>query len=127
MDLQQLISEFAASPHGEQAMASLTAQGVDPGDAQDYLGHAVTAASEHAQAQQQGGSGGGHSFLAGFAAGLLHGDGFFKSLVDGGEGVLTGRIAESLANRAGLDGGTAATVAAALTPYVVAFLRQKMG
>ena len=61
------------------------------------------------------------------AAGLVRGDGFFKSLTDGGEGVISGRVAESLAARAGLDPSTASTIAAAATPYVVAFLKQKLG
>ncbi len=48
-----------------------------------------------------------------------------KSMEEGGEGVLTGRIAESIAARMGMDPGTASTVAAAETPYVISFLREK--
>ena len=69
----------------------------------------------------------GKSFLSGFAAGLVRGDGFFKSLVDGGEGVLGGRVAESLAARAGIDPSTASTIAAAATPYILGFLKQRAG
>ncbi len=67
----------------------------------------------------------GKSFFAAFAAGLVRGDGFLKSLGEGGEGVLTGRVAESLAARMGIDPATASTVAAAATPYIVSFLKEK--
>jgi len=68
----------------------------------------------------------GKSFFSAFASGLVRGDGFFKSLLDGGEGVVVGRVAEALAERAGLDPSTAASIAAAATPYVAAFLKQKL-
>lgn len=127
MDAQQLVSEFLSSAQGAQATQTLSAQGFSEADAQQLLSHATTAAHEHVEEQNSGllGDHAGKSFFAGFAAGLVHGDGFFKSLVDGGEGLMTGRVAESLAARAGLDPSTASTVAAAATPYVVSFLKQK--
>lgn len=129
MDAQQLISEFLASDHGAQAVQALGAQGVDAASAQALLGHAAEAATAHVEAQHAGllGEHAGRSFFSAFAAGLVRGDGFFKSLEDGGEGLITGRVAESLAARAGLDPSTASTMAAAATPYVVAFLKQKLG
>jgi len=130
MDVQQLIGEFLASEHGAQATQALAAQGVNADDAQQLLGHAASAACEHVESQQSEGLMGEHagkSFFSAFAAGLVRGDGFFKSLVDGGEGVMTGRIAEALATRAGVDPGTASSLAAAATPYVVAFLKQRLG
>ncbi|MDY0743441.1 hypothetical protein SNE35_02950 [Paucibacter sp. R3-3] len=130
MDVQQLIGEFLASEHGAQATQALAAQGVNADDAQQLLGHAASAAYEHVESQQSEGLMGEHagkSFFSAFAAGLVRGDGFFKSLVDGGEGVMTGRIAETLAARAGIDPATASSIAAAATPYVVAFLKQRLG
>ncbi len=129
LDAQQLISEFLASEHGAQAVQALGAQGVSETDAQQLLSHSTEAAYAHVEEQHAGlmGEHAGKSFFSAFAAGLVHGDGFFKSLVDGGEGVISGRVAESLAARAGLDPSTASTVAAAATPYVVAFLKQKLG
>lgn len=129
MDAQQLISEFLASEHGAQAVSALAAQGVGADDAQQMLGHATTAAYDHVEEQHAGlmGSHPGKSFFAAFAAGLVRGDGFFRSLAEGGEGVLTGRVAEALATRAGVDSSMASTLAAAATPYVVAFLKQKLG
>ena len=130
MDVQQLIGEFLASEHGAQATQALAAQGIGADDAQQLLGYTASAAYEHVESQQSEGLMGEHagkSFFSAFAAGLVHGDGFFKSLVDGGEGVMTGRIAESLAARAGIDPATASSIAAAATPYVVAFLKQRLG
>ena len=129
MDVQQLISEFLGSDHGAQAVQALTAQGMSEADAQQMLGHAAAAVHDHAEQQGSGllGENSGTSFLSGFAAGLVRGDGFFKSLVDGGEGVLGGRVAESLAARAGIDPATASTIAAAATPYIVGFLKQRAG
>lgn len=121
MDAQQLVSEFLASDHGAQAMNALRDQGVDEGTAQQLLGHAAEAA--HAQVEEHHS---GRNFFAAFAAGLVRGDGFMKSLLDGGEGVLAGRVAESMASRAGVDGGTASTLAAAATPFLVSFLKQKL-
>jgi hypothetical protein len=129
MDAQQLVAEFLASDHGAQAAQALAAQGVSPEDAQQLLGHAASAAYDHVESQNAGlmGEHAGKSFFAAFAAGLVHGDGFFKSLVDGGEGVMSGRIAEAMAARMGLDPSTASTLAAAATPYVVNFLKEKLG
>jgi hypothetical protein len=129
MDVQQLVSEFLASEHGGQAAQALAAQGINEDDAQEMLTHVAEAAHAHAEEQNAGlmGDHPGKSFFAAFAAGLVHGDGFFKSLVDGGEGILTGRVAESLAAKMGIDEGTASTVAAAATPYIVAFLKEKLG
>lgn len=129
MDAQQLISEFLSSEHGAQASQALAGQGFNPDDVQQMLSGAAEAAHAHAEEQNAGvmGDNPGKSFFAAFAAGLVRGDGFFKSLVEGGEGILTGRVAESLAAKMGIDPATASTVAAAATPYIVAFLKEKMG
>lgn len=128
MDVQQLVSDFLSSEHGQQALASLNDQGIDGDSAQQYLGVAAEATHAHAEEQTSGlmGDHPGKSFFAAFAAGLVHGDGFLKSLVDGGEGVISGKVAEALAARAGVDPSTASTIAAAATPYLVSFLREKL-
>lgn len=128
MDVQQLVSEFLASDHGSQAAQALADQGLNPDDAQQALANVAETAHAHVEEQSSGimGDHPGKSFFAAFAAGLVHGDGFFKSLEDGGEGILTGRVAESLAGKMGIDPGTASTIAAAATPYVVAFLKERL-
>jgi hypothetical protein len=127
MDAQQLVSEFLSSEHGAQARQALANQGFSPEDSQQMLGAAAETAHAHAEEQSQGllGDHPGKSFFAAFAAGLVRGDGFMKSMEEGGEGVLTGRVAESIAARMGIDPATASTVAAAATPYVISFLREK--
>jgi len=127
MDAQQMISEFLSSPQGAQAAQSLAGQGFNPDDVQQMLSHVAETTHSHAEEQNAGvmGDHPGKSFFAAFAAGLVKGDGFFGSLFAGGEGILTGRVAESLAGKMGIDPGTASTVAAAATPYVVAFLKEK--
>lgn len=128
MDVQQLVSEFLASDHGSQAAQALADQGISADDAQQMLSQAAETAHAHVEEQGGGlmGEHAGKSFFAAFAAGLVRGDGFFKSLTEGGEGILTGRVAESLAARMGIDPSTASTVAAAATPYLVAFLKEKL-
>ena len=127
MDAQQFVSEFLNSAQGAQALAALNAQGITGADAQQALGQAAEAAHAHVETQNTGlmGEHAGKSFFAAFTAGLVHGDGFLKSLVDGGEGIISGRVTESLAARAGINPSTASTIAAAATPYIVGFLKQK--
>ena len=129
MDATQLVGEFLSSEHGEAASAALAQQGISAADAEQLLTHAATAAHEHVQDQHATSTEthSGRNFFAAFAAGLVRGDGFFKSLVDGGEGILVGRITDALTSRAGVDGATASTIAAAATPFIVGFLKQKLG
>lgn len=127
MDAQQLISEFLSSEHGAQATQALADQGVSPDDAQQMLSHAVAATHEHVEQQaSESGEHTGRNFFAAFAAGMVRGDGFFHSLLEGGEGVLSGKVVGALAERMGLDPATASTVAAAATPYIAAFLKEKL-
>ena len=41
--------------------------------------------------------------------------------------MLAGRIMDALASRAGVDPSTASAIAAAATPYVVGYLKSKLG
>jgi hypothetical protein len=127
MDMQQLVSEFLSSEHGAQAQQALTDQGISPEDSQQMLSTAAETAHSHVEEQGGGllGNNPGKSFFAAFAAGLVRGDGVFKSMEEGGEGVLTGRVAEAIGARMGIDPSTASMVAAAATPYVVSFLKEK--
>lgn len=127
MDAQSLIGEFLGSDHGQQALSALSGQGVSDGDARNILAQAATAG--HAHVEEQGGLLGvapGKSFFAVFAAGIVKGDGVFGALADGAEGVLVGRVTQAIADKAGIDPGTAATLAAAVTPYVSSFLKSKL-
>ena len=137
MEMQELVTGFLGSSQGQDAHATLTAQGIDPSLATTLLGHAAEAAANHVNEQHPPPAEGllgsifghhaGRNFLAGIAAGIARGDGVVGSLEDGAMGVVTGRITEALVEKAGLDGGTASTVAAAATPFIVGFLKEKLG
>src|SRR4051812_1597889 len=127
MDAQALFAEFIGSEHGQGAAQALAAQGISPDDAQSYLAHATEVG--HAHVEDHAGLLGEHpgrSFFAAFAAGIVKGDGILGALGDGLEGVLTGRVAEAVAEKFGIDPGTASSVAAAATPYLAAFLKSKL-
>ncbi|KNH06731.1 hypothetical protein BRCH_04112c [Candidatus Burkholderia brachyanthoides] len=128
MDAQQPVSEFLSSEHGAQAQQALADQGFSPEDSQQMLGTAAKTAHAHAEEQSEDllGNHPGKSFFAAFAAGLVRGDGFMKSMEEGGEGIIAGRIAESTATRMGMGPGTASTVVAA-TPYVISFIIAVVG
>ena len=129
MEVQEMVNEFLASAHGQNALSALTAQGFGAEDATSWL--STAAAQGHAHAEEHAASTGilgehpGRNFFAAFAAGLVRGDGFLGALEDGGEGLIVGRVTEAIANEFGLDGGTASTIAAVATPYVVGYLKEK--
>ena len=131
MDIQSLISEFLQSQHGQDANAALTAQGVSPEDAPKYLSAGLSEAHDHVQEHAE--SGGllgehpGKSFFAAFAAGLVKGDGVLGAFKDGGEGVIAGRIGQALASKLGVDPSIASSVAATASPYIISFLKSKLG
>lgn len=130
MDVQALLNEFLGSQHAAGAQQSLADLGFNPDDTASIL--ATATATAHAHAEEHAASSGllgehpGRNFFAAFAAGLVRGDGFIGALEDGGEGVLVGRVTEALTNQLGLDSSTASAVAAAATPYVVGFLKEKL-
>ena len=127
MDMESMISGFLQSAQGKDALSALEGQGITGADAEAALGHATTAVTQHAsEAHSGGGLLGEHAtrnFFAALASGIVKGDGLLGALEDGALGVITGRVTEALVERAGMDGGTASTVAAAVTPQVVAFVK----
>ncbi|HEY2514894.1 MAG TPA: hypothetical protein VGI39_28705 [Polyangiaceae bacterium] len=131
MDVPEIFERFLSSDSGQQAMGALQAQGISPDDAKTFLGHATQAVTEHVNdhAQSHGllGDSPGKSFFAAFASGLVKGDGVFGSLEDGAMGVITARVTEAICDRAGVDSGTAATIAAAATPYITSFVKSHLG
>ncbi len=131
MDIQELAKTFMASSHGQQAMSALTAQGISEGDATAFLEHGAAAAHDHVHGEAESagilGAHPGRSFFAAFAAGLVKGDSIKQSLEDGAVGVVTAKVTEVLCDKAGLDSGTASTVAATATPFLMGFLREHLG
>jgi hypothetical protein len=132
MDVANLVSSFLNSAQGRQAAATLAQQGFNPGQVQQILTHATAAGASHVEQHHQdsGGILGNHaglSFFAAFASGLIKGDGVLGALEDGAMGVVTGRIAEAITAKAGIDSKLADAAAAASAPYVMAFLKSHLG
>lgn len=131
MDAAALASSFLDSPSGQQALAALGQQGLSTAEAAQALTHTVDTASAHlTQHASEGGLLGAHpgkSFFAAFAAGLVRGEGVLGALEDGAEGVVVGKVTETLGDTLGVDGARASTLAAAATPFVLDFLKQHLG
>ncbi len=129
MELSEVAAKFLNSDHGRKAVEALGAHGISLEDAQSHLSHASVAAAQHVNDHHESkglfGSHPGRNFFAAFAAGIVKGDGVFGALEDGAMGVVTGRIAEALVDKAGLDGDTAGTIAAAATPFIVDFIKSE--
>ncbi len=127
MDVQELMKDFMSSAHGKQALDALTGAGIPPADAQGALGHATDAVANHlkdgggAVAQQGIGN-----FLTAFATGIAKGDGLKGALEDGATGALVGAVTSALVSKAGLDPAMASTAAAAATPYITSYLKEKL-
>jgi hypothetical protein len=128
MDISSLLGRFLESSHGQAAASALSAQGFNDGDVQQILTHSLSAGADHVEQAHQAGGGqhGGLSFFAGFASGLIKGDGIRGSLEDGAIGLIEGRIVTLLTARMGIDSAAANAAAAATAPYVLAFLREHL-
>jgi uncharacterized membrane protein YeaQ/YmgE (transglycosylase-associated protein family) len=129
MDIQAFANEFLTSQHGKDAMNALASQGIKPEDAQQLLAHAAEKGGEHVENHGSGllGAHAGMSFFAAFAAGIVKGDGVMGAIGDGLEGVLGAKVAESIGSKFGLDASKASTLAAAATPFLVSFIKTKLG
>jgi len=69
----------------------------------------------------------GQAFLIGAVTSLVKGEGFVDAMQDGMFSVVGSHITEVIASRVGLDRQKAGWVGAALTPFVVAFVQDKLG
>jgi hypothetical protein len=135
---KELLSGFLTSDHGQNALGALQQQGIEGADAESLLNHATHAAAHSMHEQTKGhaepavgifnifGGHAGRSFLMGAVAGLMRGDGIMGAIKDGGMGMIGGHIAEVIAERSGLDPSTAATVSAAITPFILGYAHERL-
>jgi hypothetical protein len=135
---EEILSEFTSSPQAKGAIDALARQGISEDEARNLIEQALPGAAASFGKQTEGHEQphvglfnifGGHAarnFLAGVVAGIARGDGLVGSVEDGGIGVLVGHLGEYLAERVGIDGDKASTVAAALGPFIVHFMHEKL-
>ncbi len=123
MDVKDLLGGFMSSPNGQKALAALTSAGVPEGAAQSALGHATDAVANHLKGGAQQGIG---NFMTAFASGLTKGEGIKGALEDGATGAVVGAVTGALVEKAGLDPAMASTAAAAATPYITSYLKEKI-
>ena len=135
---EEILTEFTSSSQAKGAMEALARQGLSLDEAHDLIQKSLPAAAASFARQTEGhpqphvglfdifGGHAGRNFLAGVVAGIVRGDGFVGSIEDGGIGVLTGHLADYLADEVGIDGSRASTVAAALGPFIVHFVHEKL-
>jgi hypothetical protein len=69
----------------------------------------------------------GQAFLIGTVTSLVKGEGFVDAMQDGMFSIVGSHVSEVIASRVGLDRQKAGWVGAALTPFVVAFVQDKLG
>ncbi len=134
----ELLQQFTGSTQHAQANTALAQQGFNPSQISDIFSHALPAATSALGAQTADqaqppaglldifGSHSGGSFLTGMLAGLVKGDGIGGSIKDGMAAMVTGRIAEALAPKLGIDAQTASRIAAAVTPFITQFVQEKL-
>jgi hypothetical protein len=135
---EDILSGFTSSPHCESAVAALVQQGIGEGDARNYIDQAIPAAAEAFTKQTANhpqpevglfnifGGHAGKEFLIGLTEGIVRGDGIMGSLEDGGMSMVGGHIGEYLASKTGLPEETTGLVAAAVTPFIVRFVHEKL-
>ena len=136
--VDQMLSQFTGSVQGQNALAALQQRGFSPDAAMGLLGHAIPAATAAMNNATSGhaepamglfnifGGHAGREFLTGAVAGLLRGDGIVGSLEDGGVGMISGHVAEVIAQRTGMNPSVAGEVAAVVTPFIVHFAHDKL-
>jgi hypothetical protein len=137
---EQMLGSFLGSPQGQGAAQALQQRGVPQGQIQQILSAAFPAgASSIEQQGKQVSPGqpelgafdvmGGHpaqSFLIGAATSMLRGGDMGGAIRDGAASVVGGHVAEVLASRAGMDRQMASGVAAAITPFIVSFVHERL-
>jgi hypothetical protein len=129
------LSGFTASTQGQKALQQLQGHGFSGHQAQAMLGAAVPAAAEAMQRISKGDttlpsfseSNYVMNFTAGAVSGLIRGQGFMGSAIDGIQGMVGGYVAQIIAARFGLPKRTAGIIGAVITPLAIDFIWAKLG
>jgi hypothetical protein len=129
------LSGFTGSEQGQKALQQLQGHGFSGHQAQAMLGAAVPAAADAMRRISQGDktlpkfseSNYVMNFTAGAVSGLIRGQGFMGSAIDGMQGMVGGYIAQVIATRFGLPKRTAGIIGAVITPLAIDFIWAKLG
>jgi hypothetical protein len=129
-----LAASFTQSPQGIQALQQLQAQGFAVPQAQAMLGAALPAAAEAMRGAARGDrrmlnlseSNYVMNFTAAAVSGLIRGEGFMGSAIDGLQGVVGGYVAQAIAARFGLPKRVAGLIGAVITPLAIDFLWDRL-
>ncbi len=128
------LSGFTGSEQGRKALQQLQGHGFSGHQSQAMLGAAVPAAAEAMRSVSRGEkslpsfseSNYVMNFTAGAVSGLIRGQGFMGSAIDGMQGMVGGYIAQVIAARFGLPKRTAGIIGAVITPLAIDFIWAKL-
>jgi hypothetical protein len=137
---EEMLSTFLSSSQGREAAQALGARGIGQGQIQQILSAAFPAATsalgKEASAKSPNGGAlgmfdllGGHpgqAFLIGAATSAMRGESPMDAAQDGAMSVIGSHVAEVIASRVGLDRQTAGQAAAAITPFLVGFVHDRL-
>jgi hypothetical protein len=134
-----LVQTFTQSDQGKQAMQVLASR-LSTDQITKVISEGLPAAAGALKGQAKGPPGqaelglfdvlGGHpgqAFLIGTMTSLAKGEGLIDAMQDGAFSIVGSHVTEVIASRVGLDRQTAGWVGAALTPFVVSFVQEKLG
>lgn len=135
-----LVDTFTKSAQGQQAIKLLGDRGLPKDQITKVIAEGLPAAASVLKSKTKGPPGeaelglfdlmGGHpgqAFLIGTITSLVKGEGVVDAMQDGLFSIVGSHVSEVIASRVGLDRQTAGWVGAALTPFVVAFVQEKLG
>lgn len=135
-----LVQSFTNSTQGKQAAQLLASRGLSQDQITKVIGEGLPAAAAALKGRTKGPPGeaelglfdvlGGHpgqAFVIGTVTSLIKGEGVVDAMQDGLFSVVGSHVSEVVASRVGLDRQTAGWVGAALTPFVVSFVQEKLG
>ncbi len=138
--LDQLLSGFMNSDQGKGALGVLAQRGVSGAQASSIFDAALPAATSMLSKQSAGAKGapsplglfdilGGHpgqAFLIGAVTSLVQGEGITEAAKDGAVGVLGSHLGEVIASRVGVDRQMAGWAGAAIAPFIVSYVYDKL-
>lgn len=135
---QKLLEGFFGSSQAGKCMEALQQKGYDRNMASKAMQEAVPSTADYMEKETEGQQDkklgwfnlfGGHSgweFLTGAVAGIFRGEGIMGSAKTGGISMVSGHIAECIADRCGVSRAAAGEIAAIATPFIAHYVHEKL-